>query len=53
MTPEATHTPVRRAAVIFVFITVMLDMLAFGIIIPVFPHLVQHMTGGDIATAVR
>ena len=53
MTPEVPHTPVRRAAVVFVFITVMLDMLAFGIIIPVFPHLVEAMTGGDIATAVR
>jgi MFS transporter, DHA1 family, tetracycline resistance protein len=53
MNSESTHTPVRQAAVIFVFITVMLDMLAFGIIIPVFPHLVQHMTGGDISTAVR
>ncbi|SFN70343.1 TCR/Tet family MFS transporter [Dokdonella immobilis] len=53
MTSDSPHTPARRAAVIFVFITVMLDMLAFGIIIPVFPHLVQHMTGGDIGTAVR
>ncbi len=53
MTSEHSHMPVRKAAVIFIFITVMLDMLAFGIIIPVFPHLVQRMTGGDIATAVR
>ena len=35
MSNAASHTPVRRAAVIFVFVTVMLDMLAFGIIIPV------------------
>ncbi|MBK6377811.1 MAG: TCR/Tet family MFS transporter [Xanthomonadales bacterium] len=53
MSSEHSHTPVRKAAVIFIFVTVMIDMLAFGIIIPVFPHLVQHMTGGDIATAVR
>lgn len=53
MTEEVPHTPVRRAAIAFVFVTVALDMLAFGIIIPVFPHLVQHMTGGDIATAAR
>lgn len=53
MNSETQHSPVRRAAVIFVFVTVMLDMLAFGIIIPVFPHLVQQMTGGDIANAVR
>lgn len=53
MTSDTDHVPVRRAAVVFVFVTVMIDMLAFGIIIPVFPHLVQHMTGGDISTAVR
>ncbi|MEO6076089.1 MAG: MFS transporter, partial [Dokdonella sp.] len=45
--------PMRRAAVIFIFITVMLDMLAFGVIIPVLPHLVEQMIGGDIATAAR
>lgn len=45
--------PLRRAAVIFIFITVMLDMLAFGVIIPVLPHLVEQMIGGDIATAAR
>lgn len=53
MTPETPIVPVRRAAVVFIFITVMLDMLAFGIIIPVFPHLVQAMTGGEIATAAK
>lgn len=44
---------VRRAAVVFIFVTVVLDMLAFGIVIPVLPHLVQQMIGGDIATAAR
>jgi len=53
MTSDAAIRPPRQAAIIFIFVTVMLDMLAFGIIIPVFPHLVQDMTGGDIATAVR
>jgi len=41
----------RRAAVIFVFITIMLDMLAMGMIIPVLPSLVTGMTGGDAAHA--
>ncbi|WP_440224831.1 TCR/Tet family MFS transporter [Dokdonella sp. MW10] len=50
---DAPTVPVRRAAVVFIFITVALDMLAFGIIIPVFPHLVQAMTGGDIGTAAK
>ncbi|MGZ5827652.1 MAG: MFS transporter, partial [Xanthobacteraceae bacterium] len=37
----------RHAAFIFVFITVLLDMLALGIIIPVLPHLVLSFVGGD------
>ena len=37
--------PVRRAAVAFIFITVFLDILAFGLIIPVFPHLIASFVG--------
>jgi DHA1 family tetracycline resistance protein-like MFS transporter len=44
-------TPVRRAAVVFVFITVLIDILAFGIIIPVLPHLIERMTGGGVSGA--
>ena len=43
--------PRRRAAVAFIFITVMLDMLAFGIVIPVLPRLVEQLAGGGIANA--
>jgi len=46
-----TGVRVRRAAVIFVFITVMIDMLSFGLIIPVLPHLIKSMAGGDIKLA--
>jgi MFS transporter, DHA1 family, tetracycline resistance protein len=46
-----SHTPVRRAAVIFIFITVLIDILAFGIIIPVLPHLIEKMTGGTVSNA--
>lgn len=46
-----TTTPARRAAVTFIFVTVMLDMLAFGIIIPVLPHLIVELIGGSIAKA--
>ncbi|NID04416.1 TCR/Tet family MFS transporter [Luteibacter jiangsuensis] len=46
-----SHTPVRRAAVIFIFITVLIDILAFGIIIPVLPHLIEQMTGGTVSNA--
>src|SRR6476469_5785068 len=43
----------RRAAVIFIFITVMLDMLALGLILPVLPKLVLNFLGGDPASASR
>ena len=35
----------RNAAVSFIFITVMLDMLALGMIIPVLPKLIESYTG--------
>jgi MFS transporter, DHA1 family, tetracycline resistance protein len=43
--------PPRRAALAFIFVTVMVDMLAFGIIIPVLPHLIVQLIGGSIAQA--
>lgn len=50
MSDTPKHGP-TRAAFIFVFITVLLDMLALGIIIPVLPELVIHFEGGDSASA--
>lgn len=41
----------HQAAFAFIFVTVMLDMLAFGIIIPVLPHLIVDLIGGSIAKA--
>ena len=43
----------RPAAVIFIFVTVVLDVLALGIIIPVLPKLVESFLGGDTATAAE
>src|SRR6202789_3337357 len=40
-------TPRRNSALYFIFVTVLIDMLAFGIIIPVLPMLVQDFVGGD------
>ena len=40
-----------RAAFIFIFITVLLDMVCFGVIIPVFPQLILRLQGGDMAGA--
>ncbi len=52
MTIYAVDTRMRRAAVVFIFVTVTLDILAFGIVIPVLPHLLQSMLGGDTTKAV-
>ena len=40
-----------RAAFAFVFVTVMLDMLALGIMAPVLPKLVVQFEGGNVASA--
>ncbi len=43
----------RRAALSFVFVTVLLDMLAFGIIIPVLPRLITNFLHGDIGRSTK
>ena len=50
---ESAPAPVRKAALIFIFITVALDILALGMIIPVLPHLFEHFLGNDTALAAR
>jgi MFS transporter, DHA1 family, tetracycline resistance protein len=50
MVPSNSTTP-RRAAFAFVFVTVMLDMLAVGIIIPVLPKLIESFMAGNTARA--
>lgn len=37
---------------IFIFVTVLIDVLAFGVIIPVLPHLIEQFAGGrtDVAS---
>lgn len=42
-----------RAAFVFVFVTVALDMLAIGIMAPVLPRLILQLEGGVMADAVR
>ena len=41
----------RKAALGFIFVTVLVDVIGFGIIIPVVPALIQQLTGGDISAA--
>jgi hypothetical protein len=51
--PAAPTDPPRpgRAAFAFIFVTVALDMLALGVMIPVLPKLVVQLEGGDMACA--
>lgn len=43
----------RQAAVGFIFITILLDVIGLGIIIPVIPSLIQELTGGDMSLAAQ
>ena len=53
MIEPTSVVPPRRAAFIFVFITVLLDMLALGIVVPVLPKLVVDFLAGDTARAAE
>lgn len=48
---KTLQAPRHKAALIFIFITVLIDILAFGLIIPVLPHLVEQFVGGDTRSA--
>jgi DHA1 family tetracycline resistance protein-like MFS transporter len=51
-TPPAA-TPARGAAVAFIFVTILLDMLALGLILPILPKLVESFVDNDTAHAAR
>ena len=50
-TGSSPAVPVRRAALIFIFVTVLIDILAFGLIIPVLPHLIESFLAGNVSRA--
>ncbi len=41
----------RKAAIAFILLTLLLDILGIGIVIPVLPELVKQFVGGDTSTA--
>lgn len=43
----------KPAALGFIFITILIDVIGFGIIIPVMPKLIMQLTGGDLSDASR
>ncbi|MCW5701840.1 MAG: TCR/Tet family MFS transporter [Bradyrhizobium sp.] len=57
MSGEAPADPAgaapRSAAVAFIFVTILLDMLALGIIIPILPKLIESFVDNDTANAAR
>jgi DHA1 family tetracycline resistance protein-like MFS transporter len=44
-------TSSRKAAISFIFITLLIDVTGLGLIIPVMPRLIESLTGGDISDA--
>ncbi len=50
---EPTPPKPRTAALTFIFITVVLDMLALGMIVPVLPQLVESFMHGNTARAAE
>lgn len=51
MTQTTAAPGPRQAALIFIFITAVLDIMAMGIIIPVLPNLILKMEGGNMESA--
>ena len=43
----------RGAAVAFIFVTILLDMMALGVVIPVLPKLIESFVNNDTASAAR
>ena len=46
-----SHMQKRQAAMVFIMITLFLDILGIGIIIPVLPELIKQFVGGDESAA--
>jgi DHA1 family tetracycline resistance protein-like MFS transporter len=49
----AEAQPARAAAVAFIFVTILLDMFALGLIAPILPKLVESFVDNDTASAAR
>jgi DHA1 family tetracycline resistance protein-like MFS transporter len=46
-------SPARGGAVAFIFVTILLDMFALGLIMPILPKLVESFVANDTASAAR
>lgn len=45
--------PITKKAVAFIFVTMLIDSIGLGIILPVLPQLIEDLTGGGLAEAAR
>ncbi len=43
----------KQAALGFIFVTILIDVIGFGIIIPVMPKLIEDMIHGDLSAASK
>jgi MFS transporter, DHA1 family, tetracycline resistance protein len=43
----------RDAAIGFIFVTMLIDVIGFGIIIPILPDLIKELTGGSLSDASK
>src|ERR1700723_330636 len=50
---QPATVPARGAAVAFIFVTILLDMFALGLIMPILPKLVESFVDNDTASAAR
>ena len=53
MAPDSPSKEPRQAAFGFICVTLLIDVIGFGIIIPVVPKLLQQLTGGNLSDAAR
>src|ERR1700730_9052024 len=49
----SVHAPARRAAFVFIFITILFDMMALGLIMPILPKLVASFVNDDASAAAK
>lgn len=43
----------NKSGVLFILVTILIDCIGFGIIIPIMPDLIKQLTGGDLSEASR
>ncbi len=53
MGTKSRYAPRVNRALAFIFITVLIDAIGFGVVIPVFPQLIVKLTGRDLAHAAE